>query len=207
MTDLHHLPAGALVEAEVFVDVAVTSLPRCELYKCRFENCRFPEATLSRVVFEGCEFVDCDLTRVSWGQSPLRAVTFVDCKLLGVNFSKAGDDPDVVFQRCLLRYAVFDGVNLRGARFEDCQMQEASFVEADLQDADFGGSDLTHAVLTRCSLGGANFSTSTGLFFETSQNQCKDAFVAVETAIQMAQAAGLRVAGYDDARPSKRKRR
>ncbi len=207
-TNLQTLPAGALVEDELFVDVDIAAIGKIELYKCRFENCRLPEARLSRVVIEGCEFVGCDLTRVSLGGSSLRGVRFVDCKLLGVDFGKASDNPEVSFERCLLRYAVFDGVNVRGARFVDCQLQEASFVEADLQDTDFQGSDLSHAVLKKSALGGADLSTTTGLFFDAMQNQSKDAFISVETAIHMAQAAGLRVAGHDDAKASgKRKRR
>ncbi|MDP2339635.1 MAG: pentapeptide repeat-containing protein [Deltaproteobacteria bacterium] len=207
MTDLQRLPAGALVEGETFVDVDVKAIGKIELYKCRFENCRLPEAALSRVVLEGCELVGCDLTRISWGSSSLRGVRFVDCKVLGVNFSKAADNPEVSFERCLMRYTVFDGVNLRGARFIDCHLQEASFVEADLQDVDFGGSDLGEAVLKRCALAGADFSTTTGLFFEPNENQSKDAFIAVETAIQIARASGLRVAGHDEPKGSKRKRR
>lgn len=202
-TNLARLPGGALVEGERFVDVDIAAIGKIELYKCRFENCRLQEGSWSRVVVEGCEFVGCDLTRVSFGGSSLRGVRFVDCKLLGVDFGKAGENPDVSFERCLLRYAVFDGVNLRGASFVDCQMQESSFIETDLRDCDFQSSDLTHAVLKRSSLAGADFSTTTGLFFETTQNQSKDAFIAVETAIHMAQAAGLRVAGHDEARPNK----
>lgn len=206
-TNLETLPKGALVEAEAFVDVDIARIASIEVYKCRFDKCRLVEASFDKVVFEDVDFNGCDLTRVRWGGSSLRGVRFVDCKLLGVNFSGANDNPDVSFTGCGLRYAVFDGVACRGARFLNCQMQEASFVEADVRDADFSGSDLTHTVLKKCSLAGADFSTTTGLYFEAAQNQSKDAFIAVETAVQMAQAAGLRVAGYDDAKGSKGKRK
>lgn len=206
-TDLSRLPAGALVEGEVFHDVDIAALTKLELYRCHFDNCRFGDAVFSRVVIEDCDFVGCDLTRISWGDSSLRGVRFVDCKLLGVNFAKANDNPDVSFERCLLRYAVFDGVSLRGARFVDCQMAESSFVEADLQESDFSSSTLTHAVFKRCQMAGADFSTAVELLFDAGVNDAKDAFISVETAIHMAQSLGLRVAGHDDPRPSRRKRR
>lgn len=206
-TDLARLPAGALVEGEVFVDRDFASLPKIELYKCRFDNCRFADASFSRVVFESCEFVGCDLSHVSWGNSSLRGVRFVDTKLLGVNFGKANDNPDVVFERCFLRYAVFDGVALRGVRFVDCQLVEASFVETDLQDADFSGSTLTHAMFRRCALAGADLSTTSGLSLDPAQNQAKDAFISVDAAVEIARAVGVRVAGYDEPRGSKKKRR
>lgn len=206
-TDLQKLPRGALVEGEAFVDVDIAGVAGVEVYKCRFDNCRFVEARFDKVVFEAVEFKDCDLTRVAWGSSSLRGAKFIDCKLLGVNFSALNDNPDVSFERCLLRYAVFDGVALRGAKLFDCNLAEASFNEADLRDCDFSQSDFTHAVMKKCSLAGADFSTSTGLSFDPAANQSKDAFIAVETAVQIAQAAGLRVAGYDDAKGSKKPRR
>ncbi len=206
-TKLEQLPRGALVEGEAFVDVDVARVAAVEVYKCRFDNCRFVEASFDKVVFEAVEFKDCDLTRVKWGSSSLRGVKFIDCKLLGVNFAALNDNPDVSFERCLLRYAVFDGVACRGARFVDCNLAEANFNETDLRDADFSLSDFTLAVIKKCTLAGADFSTSTGLYFDPAANQSKDAFIAVETAVQIAQAAGLRVAGYDDAKGSKAKRR
>lgn len=201
--DLASAPAGTLVEAEVFVDVDLSRLTKLELYRCRFEGCRFPEASLSGVVFEACTFIDCDLTRARLGDSSFRGVVFRDCKLLGVDFGRAAANPEVTFERCLLRYAVFDGVNLRGTTFSDCQIQEATFVEADLQDASFAGCDLSLSTFRRAALGGVDFSDAVGVFFEPRENQSKDAYIAVETAVQLARQAGLRVAGYDKPRAAK----
>lgn len=204
-SDLTRLAAGTLVEQETFADVEVTRLAGVEFDRCRFERCRFIDAALSRVVFERCTFVECDLTRVAFGDSSLRGVRFEDCKLFAVDFARAGDNPDVVFERSILRCALFHGINLRTTRFASCQLQEASFLDSDLQDADFAGSELDNATFRRCSLAGADFSTTTGLVFEPAQNQSRDALIGVDTAIQLARAVGLRVAGYDDARSSKRK--
>jgi fluoroquinolone resistance protein len=206
-TSLAALPRGALVEAEAFVDVDVARCAGVEVYKCRFERCRFVEAVLDKVVFEDVEFVDCDLTRVRFGHSSLRGVRFVRCKLLGVDFSRAADHPDVAFDGCSLSYAVFDGVALKGVRFLECQLGEASFVGSDLRDADFARSDLTRAVLRDAKLGGADFSTSTALLLDPARNDSNDALISVETAIHLAQAAGLRVAGHDDERRGKRPKR
>ena len=163
------------------------------------------------MVFERCEFVGCDLTKLLWGSSSLRGVRFVDCKLMGVNFAGAADNPEFSFDGCLMRYSVFDGVNLRGIHFHNCHLHDASFVECDLNDADFGGCDLEGAVLRNCRMAGADFSTATGLFFEPAQNRARDAYISPETAIQLARAAGLRVAGTDQplsaTTTSKRKKR
>jgi fluoroquinolone resistance protein len=207
---LSRLSPGTLVEGQTFVDEDISHLAGIEFFTCRFEGCRLADARLSKVVFERCEFVGCDLTKLLWGSSSLRGVRFVDCKLMGVNFAGAADNPEVSYDGCLMRYSVFDGVNLRGIHFNNCHLHDASFVECDLNDADFGGSDLEGAVLRNCRMAGADFSTATGLFFEPAQNRARDAYISPETAIQLARAAGLRVAGTDQplsATTTKRKKR
>lgn len=198
--------AGTLVEEETIADETFSHLAGVEFDRCRFERCRFADARLSRVVFERCVFVDCDLSRVAFGDSGLRGVRFEECRLFAVDFAGAADNPEVAFVRSVVRSASFSGVNLRRATFTACQLQEATFVDADLQDVDFAGSELDGASFQRCRLGGADFSTTSGLHFEPSKNQAKDALISVETAIQLARAAGLRVVGFDDARPASRAR-
>lgn len=204
-TDPATLPPGSLIEGETFVDLDIARLAGLEFFRCRFERCRFVEATLSRCVFERCVFDGCDLTRVRLGQSGLRDVHFIDCKLLGVELGGAADNPEVHFERCLLRHAAFHGLSLRRVRFSGaCQLQEASFLEADLEDVDLGDSELERASFRRCSLGGADFSRAGDVGFEPAQNQAKDALISVDTAIQLARAAGLRVAGHDAPRGARR---
>lgn len=199
------LPSGALVEGQTFTDLDVVRLAGLEFFNCRFERCRSVEATFSRCVFERCVFDGCDLTRVRLGQSGLRGVHVVDSKLLGVELAGAADNPEVHFERCLLRHAAFHGVSLRSVRFSGaCQLQEASFLDADLQDVDFGDADLERATFRRCAMGGADFSGASGVWFEPAQNDAKDALISVETAIQLARVAGLRVAGHDAPRGARR---
>lgn len=197
---------GSLIEQETLVGETFERLAGVEFDRCRFERCRFADAALSRVVFERCVFIDCDLSRVALGDSGLRGVRFEECRLFAVDFSRAADNPEVEFVRSNLRSASFAGVNLRGTAFTACQLQESTFLETDLRDADFAGSELDGASFNRCALAGTDFSMTRGLHFEPTKNQAKDAFIAVETAIHLARAAGLRVAGSDEARPSSRPR-
>ena len=205
--ELSALAAGSLVENAAVVDVDVTALPAVEFYRCRFERCRMADASSARVRFEDCEFAACDLTKLRFGDASLRGVRFVDCKLVGVDFAAAADNPDVAFHGCLMRYARFDGVSLRGVVFRACQLVEASFVETLLDDATFDDCDLTNAVFKNASLGGADFSTSSGVFFGLANNRVQDAFISVDTAIHLARAAGLRVAGTDEKRGARKRRR
>lgn len=200
--DLASLLSREFVEGDVFTDVdgkdAVVA--NKELYRCTFRGGSFERARFERIVFEACVFEDCDLTRISLPHSALRGVRFVRCKLLGVHFSAVSDHPELHFEGCDLRYAVFDGLSLRTTRFHDCGLQEAGLNDADLVDTDFHGSDLSGAVLARCELAGADFSRAHGVFIDPAKNRAKDVLVGVEAAVQLARSFGIRVDGYDEPR-------
>ncbi len=168
-----------------------------EFYRCTFNTVKLAEAHLERCIFEQCAFNDCDLTRCALKGVSLRGVTFTRCKLLGVDFSRISDNPDVTFDTCILRYAAFAGLNLRNTTFSTCELQEAQFEGTSLVASRFPNSDVTGATWTRCDLSTADLSHAVGLYLDARANRVKDAFVPVETAVRMAQEAGLRVVGYD----------
>jgi fluoroquinolone resistance protein len=172
-----------------------------EFYRCTFNTVKLAEAQLERIVLEQCTFTDCDLTRCALKGVSLRGVTFTRCKLLGVDFSRISDNPDVSFDACILRYAAFAGLNLRNTTFSTCELQEAQFEGTSLVAARFPGSNVTGATWTRCDLSGSDFSLAEGLALDVRTNRVKDAYVPVETAVRLAQEAGLRVVGYDRPKP------
>jgi fluoroquinolone resistance protein len=200
--------AEELFQGATFVDLDLAGgrVARKEFDACTFRACKLATTTWERCVFERSVFEDCDLTRAVLSSTSLRGARFVRCKLLGVDFSKIAEHPDVSFSSCSLRYAAFHDVNLRGTSFTSCELQEAQLTGCSLIEADFAGSDLTDASISRCDLAGADFSEAHGVYFEPRQNAAKDAYVSVETAVMQAQRMGLRVAGYDAARARKRKR-
>ena len=207
---MKRLQAETLVQGESFDDLdgAGATLADKELFRCTFRHAKLADSRWQRCAFEACVFIECDLTRAVFVQSSLRGVTFQQCKLLGVDFSSLALNPEVTFVGSILRYVVMKDLNLRGTCFTDCEMQDAQLVDSSFVDADFNGSDLTGASFSRCELAGADFSAARGVYFEPRQNSAKGAFIAVETAVMIAQAAGLRVSGHDDPpKPAKRKRR
>ena len=212
MADLFRLESLELLENETFADLDLEGhdILGKELYRCTFRSVKLPEVRLDKSVFEQCKFIDSDLTRVKAVGASFHGVRFEHCKLLGVELSNLAANPDVFFDECNLRYASFGGLNLRNTKLHRCQLQEASFHETSLIDASFDGSDLSSAAFSRCDLAGADFSNAVGVYFEAAQNCVKGVRIPVETAVMMAQALGMHVAGYEDANargPKKRKAR
>lgn len=199
---------AAFFEGQTFADLEEdgATVANREFFRCTFRDCKLPRSRWDRCSFEQCTFDECDLTNMSPAGSAFRGVVFRGCKLLGAELSKVAENPEVTFERCVLRYVSFADVNLRATTFRDCELQDAQFSECSLVEADFAGCDLGGASFSRCELGGADFSSSRGVFLEPRQNSAKGAFVPVETAVMIAQAGGLKVDGYDERPKRKRKR-
>jgi fluoroquinolone resistance protein len=199
---------SALVEDQTFEDPCdPRSLAGQELYRCAFRGVKWPELRLEGAKLERCTFEDCDLTRTVLAGVSLRGVVFRRCKMLGVDFTKLADDPDVTFEHSILRYANISAVNLRGSKLDSCELQEARFFEANLIDVDFAGSDLAGATFDRCDLTGADFAHAAHVFIDPRVNNAKGCIVPLETAVMMAQAQGISVAGYADPKGSSRRKR
>ncbi len=166
-----------------------------EFYACTFRNCRLSEMQWTACVFENCVFEGCDLTRAQFVRAQMRGVRFIRCKLMGIDWSEAGRNPELHFEHCNLRYASFTGLNLRTLRFLSCELNESNFIECALNEADFSGSQLDGSTIRRCELAFTDFRQATGVHFDPAQNKAKDARIPLETAITLALAQGMRVVG------------
>ena len=195
---LQRLLAEDSFEHETFrdLDLDQAQLGGKELYRCTFENCRLQESGWKNSRLEDCVVKGSDLTRATFSGTGLRGVRFEGCKLMGVDWSAVAPHPELAFEGCDLRYASFVGLSLRRTPLLRCTAHEANFLDSDLSECDFAGTDLRGATLRGCTLTATDFSAATGLFLEPARNRLKDTRVAVEAAVLLAEAQGMRVAGY-----------
>lgn len=133
---------------------------RADFVACHFDRCIFTECTFSHCSFTDCRFTGCDLSLAHVSGSRFTDTQFQACKLLGVDWTKAGDAVisklflSVHFDNCLLNYATFFGLTLRRGRFVGCIARDVDFREADLTEAicmatDFTGSKFHYTNLTK----------------------------------------------------------
>lgn len=122
---------------------------------------------------------------------------------MGVDWSSIAPNPTLSFDTCDLRYASFVKVNLRKTIFRGCKACEANFIDCALIESDFSDTDLTGANCDASDLGKANLTTAVGAFLPPGKNRVKDTRISVESAVLMAMAQGLKVAGYGDTRSRK----
>src|SRR5215217_9421890 len=88
------------------VNYAEKKLINREFVKCTFTNCDFSKSDLSDNDFTDCKFEQCNFSLALLDGTGLNNITFTDCKLLGVDFTKCNKFMfSFVFNRCSLDYS------------------------------------------------------------------------------------------------------
>ncbi|AKQ47189.1 hypothetical protein TH63_18570 [Rufibacter radiotolerans] len=147
-----------------------------EFEDCTFTRCDFSNSNFSHNSFTDCRFSDCNLSMVQLSNSKLHGATFVNCKLVGVDFSLCHDFLFAVnFKGCSLDYTYFGKKNLKKTVFESCSIKEANFTDADLTEAAFLDCDLTRTVFHRTNLEKADFRTAVHYALDPELNRIKKA--------------------------------
>lgn len=199
MTTAADLRAGGAFTEAVFdgLDLGGELLIDVEAEGCRFVSCDFSGARLENWSLVDCEFRSCDLTLLEVPRSSFRGVRFVECRLLGVDWSPAATALgfQVRFERCVLD----------GSSFVKLAPEELEMVECRGRDLNFGGADLTGARFPESTLEGArfqgtdltraDFSGATGVLFDPAENCLHQTRLSLEAAVGILDVAGIVVDG------------
>ena len=187
-------------EDEVFSDVELPNadLSGKEFVRCTFRKALLPQANWTGARLDDCTFDGCDLTRMRPAKMAARGVAFVNCRLMGIDWTELRSTPTMSFDHCNLQYASFVNVNLTATRFAHCRLTEVNFFESRLVDAEFTDSDMRGARFEGCDARNANFADAVGVFIDPARNKVKDARIGIATALMLAASFGLRVHGYDE---------
>jgi uncharacterized protein YjbI with pentapeptide repeats len=185
--------AGQSFENEKFekLDLNGFDFGKKELINCTFYGCKLQETKWSGTVLEDCVFDTCDLSNCAPKRVSLRGVEFKNCKLLGAKWLEVASSPRVAFTDCAMRYQSFVGLDLRSTVFTRCALVDSAFIDVNLAKAKLEECDLTKTEFERCELLGADFASSTGVFFDPASNRTKGARINAETAALIAAGLGL----------------
>lgn len=148
------------------------SLDETELEGCKFRSCDLSGHVITSADFVDCRFETCNLANFVPAHCGMKQVTFVDCKLVGVDFTKCSEFAfAVAFERCNLDYARFTKMPLKATTFDGCSLREASFAEANLTKARFIDCDLDRATFHRTVLTQADFRSATNFAIDPEANR------------------------------------
>lgn len=147
-----------------------------EFHDCEFRNLSFPNITLYNVDFVDSIFKNCDLSMATLAHTGMKQVKFIDCKLLGIDFSKCNDFLfHTSFQNCILDYASFAKKNMKKSIFTECKLIGVDFFGTDLSMAKFNDCDLSGVLFDQTNLEKVDFRTAFNYSFDPEQNKIKKA--------------------------------
>jgi uncharacterized protein YjbI with pentapeptide repeats len=169
---------------------------RIEFEGCVFQGCIFAECTFYRCGFHGCRFESCDLSVINVPNSRFIEVQFHSSKLVGVDWTKAGDQSEsklplsVGFSECVLNLSNFAALKLKGSAFTRCTARDVDFADADLSECDCRGSDFADSKFLHTNLSKADLREATGYAINPTTNNIKKAKFSLPEALTL-------LAGFD----------
>ncbi len=162
--------------------------------ECGFINCNFNSIDLSGMSFIKCLFDGCDGTLIKLKNTSLQEVKFVNCKLLGVQFSDCRKFLlELDFENCMLKLALFAQIKLKSIHFKNCNLQEADFSEAELQGAIFENCDLLQSTFFHTNLEQADLSTAFNYSINPEINRLRKAKFSMQGVIGLLDTYGIEI--------------
>jgi len=151
-------------------------LAKGEYAECTFLNCLFMNSDLTSITFVDCVFDKCDLSMAKITNVAFRDVSFVNCKLVGLNLEEC--NPFLIsfsFEECVLNLSSFYQLKLKGIQFKSCNLQEVDFTETVLTSAIFDNCNLSRTIFSRTNLEKADFRTSYNYSINPETNRIRKA--------------------------------
>lgn len=157
-------------------DFSNGKLSNAEYDSVLFADCNFSKADLSGVAFIDCTFKTCDMSLVKVNNTAFNNAQFINCKLLGIDFSRCKDFLlSFNFDTCILDFASFYKKKIKKTLFENCSIKEVDFSETDLTESTFIDCDLTLAVFQQSIIEKVDFTQANHFAIDLEQNKVKNA--------------------------------
>ena len=153
----------------------------CKVFEdCTFTDCNFSEATFKECKFIDCQFSKCNLSVVKLGYSKFMDVVFDECKLVGVDWTRASwssvvASSPIKFHKCIINDSSFFGLVLEELVIEDCKAHDVDFREGSFTEANFSYSDFSNSLFNRTNLMGADFIEARNYAIDVFCNEIKRA--------------------------------
>ncbi|MGJ8581123.1 MAG: pentapeptide repeat-containing protein [Psychromonas sp.] len=151
-----------------------------DLLETEFEECEFNDCDFSSTVFRGCKFLNCSFNRCNLSlikvpHSRFFDVNFVECKLLGIDWTVAywptfHLDAELKFYKCILSDGSFFGLTLNELIFEECKLHDVDLREGDFANSSMTYCDFANSLFMRTNLQHVDFSESSHFDIDVLEN-------------------------------------
>jgi fluoroquinolone resistance protein len=135
------------------LDLTEQSFMECSFTDCTFEHCAFVNSIWIKTKFHSCTFICCNISFVTVDGCFLQDVTFLECKIVGIEFHKCNK---VFFciniKNSILLNCNFSDLNMQKACCYKSSFKECFFTNTQLMESDFTGADLQGSIFHKCNL-------------------------------------------------------
>lgn len=160
---------------------------------CTFIGVQFSAAKVSRCKIVGCKFQRCDLSNARLRGSSFRDLAFEDSKLIGINWTEAAAISHLIFERCVLNYSIFEGLDLRKGRLFECIAREIDLTGTNLSSADCRKTDFAGSRFSRTNLAQADLRDAINYAMRPCDNILKDAKFSLPEATSLLHGLGIAI--------------
>lgn len=186
-------------QGETYLDVSFKKLEQqqqhfqdIEFEDCQFTDCDFSEAIFTNCTFTNCEFMRCNLSLIRLTNSKLFTISFIESKLVGVDWTKATWpryhlDFELQFRQCILNDSSFFALTLHQLVLEQCKLHDVDFREGDFSASVMSYCDFSYSVFMRTNLHKVDFTESTGYAINVLENHVKGAKFSKYEALNLLQ--------------------
>ena len=162
------------------LDLSAAEIFSKEFEECTFINCDFSDARLRRCIFDRCRFIKCSMGVMKVDGSRFSDVLFEECKLTGIDWTKAAYSDIMLgspftFLNSVLDYSSFYGLTLQELVMRECRVKDADFRESDLSRADLRESDFSDSLFRNTNLSGADLTLAENYRIDIYVNTIKGA--------------------------------
>lgn len=167
--------------AEEYEDLNIRSkeFTKIEFDECIFRKCDFSSSSFINCIFTGCYFYNCDLSLIKILNTKFSDINFIDCKVIGVDWTKASWDSlvnkPIKFKNTVINSSSFYGLKLESMEVKDCEARDVDFREANLKESNFTCTDFQKSIFFNTNLTKVNFSYAQNFNIDIKNNILKGA--------------------------------
>lgn len=177
------------------LDLHSGELSNIEFDQCTFTQCNFAHTLFKSCLFTGCVFRNCELSLMRVINSKFSDVIFVDCKVIGVDWTKANWDSliknPMKFEGSVLNGSSFYGLCLEELILKECEAKDVDFTGANLSESTLTYTNFSEAVFSNTNLSKANFSYAENFDIDIKTNTLKGAIFSRYDAIRLLSGLGI----------------
>lgn len=167
-----------------------------EFEECEFYGCDFVSSIFAQCKFIDCTFNRCNLSLVKFPSSRVFEVNFVECKLVGVDWTKASwpsfnITSQIKFVKCILNDSSFFGLTLNELKLNECKLHEVDFRECDLMNSSMINCDFENSLFMRTNLQNVDFTDSCNFNINLLENNLSQAKFSRFEALSLLHSLGI----------------